>query len=154
MYAHRTAGFRRPWNDRRRLALAGALVLTGAALVVVGPWLALLAGMEWKVAAKPGRRRRLIGWAAARLLWRAVVWLWLELPDAPHKAWRPCGMCQRPIEAPSRAIHCSTNCREYARLRREAEADGRVADRAWRRLRAIELRRLADERPEWAEVPF
>jgi hypothetical protein len=113
-----------------------------------------LAAVEWKLAAKPQGGGRLIGWAAVGLLWRALGWLWLELHDAPHRPWRPCGMCQRPIESPSRANYCSTSCRDYARLRRDAEAEGRVADRARRRLRAIELRRLADERPNWAEVPF
>jgi hypothetical protein len=154
MHTQRTPGVRRIWNDRRRLALACALVLTGAALVLVGSWLALLAAVEWKVAANPGKRRRLIGWAAAGSLWRAVVWLRLELAGAPHRPWHPCAQCGQPIQHPSRAAYCSHPCRRYARLRRDAEADGRVAYRARRRLRAIELRRLADERAEWAEVPF
>jgi hypothetical protein len=154
MHDHRTAGFGRHWNDRRRLALATAILVIAAVLVVTGPWLALLAAVEWKLAAKPHRGGRLIGWATAGLLWRALVWLWLELAEAPHGPWHPCAQCGRPIERPSRAAYCSHSCRQYALLERDAQADGRVADRARRRVRAIELRRLTDERPEWVEVPF
>jgi hypothetical protein len=154
MHTHRTAGFHRRWQDRRRLALAAAVALTTAALLLAGPPLALFAAVEWKLAAKPHRRRRLTGWAAAGLIWRAMVWLWLELAEAPHGPWHPCAQCGRPIERPSRAAYCSHSCRQYARLERDAQADGRVADRARRRLRAIELRRQAVEQAGWVEVPF
>jgi hypothetical protein len=160
MHIHRTAGsgrllldHRRRWLDRRRLTLAAAVALLAASGLLAAPWLALLALVEWKVAGNR-RRRQMFLVAAAGLWWRALVWLWRELHGVPHRPWHPCAQCGRPIEQPSRAAYCSHGCRQYARLRREAEADGRVADRARRRLRAIELRRLADERPEWAEVPF
>jgi hypothetical protein len=161
MHINRTAGpyrllldHRRLSLDRRRLMLAAAVAVLAAGGLLAAPWLALLAAVEWKVAANRQGRRRLLTVAAAGLWWRTVVWLWRELHGAPHRPWYPCAQCGRPIELPSRAACCSHACRMYARLRREAEANGRVAGRARRRLRAIELRRLADQQPEWTQVPF
>ena len=161
MHINRTAGpsrllpdHRRHLADRHRLMLAAGVAVLAAGGLLAAPWLLVLAAVERKAAANRRGRRQLFAAVAAGLWWRAVVWLWRELHAAPHRPWHPCAQCGRPIEQPSRAAYCSHTCRGYARLQRDAEADGRVADRARRRLRAIELRRLADEQPEWTDVPF
>ncbi len=155
MHTHRIAGFGRNRPDRRQLVLAGALALALTALVALAPWLFVLAAAEWKLAAGRRRKPALLGLAGAALLWRAVVWLWLELREAPHRPWHPCAQCGRPVEQPSRAAYCSHECRRWARLERQAAAvDPVAAAGAERQLRSLRLRRLADGRPEWQEVPF
>jgi hypothetical protein len=137
---------------RYQLALLAALVCLSALVVAATPLLLVVSAIEWKQARKG---QRLLALMLITQLIKAVVWLWLELHDAPHGRWHPCAQCGRPIEAPSRAAYCSPACRRYARLERDAAAaDPRVAEAAERRLRALRLRRLADERPEWKEVPF
>lgn len=154
MHDHRTVLWRRLWTHRRDLALAAATAVAAAALLLAGPWLLLLAAVEWKTA-KPRQHRRLLGLAVANQLWRLLAWLWRELAGAPHRPWHPCAQCGRPIEAPSRAAYCSHACRGYARLERDAQADDpRIAGRAERRLRAIRLQQLAEREPAWVEVPF
>jgi hypothetical protein len=152
MHTHRIPGRRRTRVDRREAALAAGLALTTVLLVLTMPLLAFVAAVEWKTSSR--RRQRLLGVVLVAQLWRAVVWLWLELHGAPHRPWHPCTQCGRPIESPSRARCCSYACRCYARLERETKAAGWIGARAEHRLAALRLRQLADERPEWNEVPF
>ena len=138
-------------NHRPELTLTAALGLMAAVLLIALPWLLLLGAVEWKTI----RRRRILGLAVAGQLLRASRWLWCELTDTPHGPWHPCAQCGLPIDDRSQAAYCSHACRRYARLERDAQAnDPRIADRAERRLRAIRLQTLADQNPDWAEVPF
>jgi hypothetical protein len=153
MHDHRTALWRWLTDHRHEILISTALAATATTLVVVGPLLVALAFAESM--AQKGLRRTFVGLVLAAALVRTVVWLWRELRDEPHRRWYPCAQCGRPIEEPSRAAYCSHSCRSYARLERDAQAnDPRVADRAQRRLRAIDLRRRAGEDRGWDEVPF
>jgi hypothetical protein len=139
-------------THRYQLELTAALLLASALLVAVAPVLLVVAAIEWKQSRK---RKRLLAVALLTQLVKAVGWLWDELHGAPHGPWHPCAQCHRPIEEPSRAAYCSHACRSYARLERDARAnDPRIADRADRRLRALRLRELAAQDPQWVEVPF
>ena len=136
------------WH-RRELAVGTALFAVTALLILVGPPLLTLAGLEWK----HGRRRRLLGFALVALLGRAVLWLWRDLRNLPHADWHPCAQCGAPIEAPSRAWYCSPACRRYGRLERDAHAfDPWVAESAQARLRALARATAVD--PALAEIPF
>ena len=96
-----------------------------------------------------------MAWRWLAQLLRALRWVWCELTDTPHGPWHPCAQCGVPIGDRSRAAYCSHVCRRYARLERDAQAnDPRIADRAERRLRAIRLQKLADQNPDWTDVPF
>jgi hypothetical protein len=96
-----------------------------------------------------------LAWRWLAQLLRALRWVWCELTDTPHGPWHPCAQCGVPIGDRSRAAYCSHVCRRYARLERDAQAnDPRIADRAERRLRAIRLQKLADQNPDWTDVPF
>ena len=136
------------WH-RRELAVTAAFAVTVGVLIVAGPWLLLLAAVEWKT----GRRgRRLLGLALATLLLRAAVWLWRDLRGVPHGRWHPCAQCRAPIEEPSQAWYCSPGCRRYARLERDAAAfDLRIAERAQQRL---QLREHMAVNPALTEIPF
>lgn len=137
---------------RYQLALSAALMLLTALFVVVSPALLVISAIEVK---QRSRRKRLLAPLLITGLIKAAVWLWQELHDAPHKPWHPCAQCGRTIEEPSRAAYCSHACRSYARLVRDAQAnDPRIADRAKRRLRTIQLQKEAAENPDWTEVPF
>src|SRR6266851_2011944 len=113
---------------RREIWIGVTLVVAVAVLMFVGPWLLLLAAVEWKTSRR--RRARLLGLVLTVLLVRAVVRLWQEFWDVPHGRWHPCMQCGHPIEAPSRAWYCSPSCRRYAQLeRRAAGGDERATNR-------------------------
>jgi hypothetical protein len=141
----------RSWFSWHRypLAVAIALVLVALAFLAVAPMLAVVAAVEWKY-----RHRRLLGLLLLVVLFRAVVWLWLELRGLPHGRWQPCVQCGAPIEEPSRASYCSPSCRRLARLERDAGSpDPWVAERAAARLAALaRLQPTSD--PALAEIPF
>ena len=142
-----------PWRwicwHRRELAVTAAFAPTVTLLVFAGPWLILLAAVEWKTGP---RRKRLLGLALATWLLWATVWLWRDLRGVPHGRWHPCAQCHAPIEEPSRAWYCSPACRRYARLERDAEAfDPRIAQRAQQRLLLTECTALD---PALTEIPF
>jgi hypothetical protein len=144
---HTQASALRHWitTHRRELLAGSALAVTLAAVVFAGPWLLLLAAVEWK----QSRRDRLLALVLLGLLARAVVWLWRDIQGVPHGRWHPCARCGAPIEAPSRAWYCSPGCRRYARFERHAAGGDERAQ--------IKLERLghADAYdPELAEVPF
>jgi hypothetical protein len=152
MHDHATAAVRWLSAHRREITLAIALIFVISALLLAAPFLLVATGIEWK---QSRRRKRLLTIALLAHLGKAAVWLWSELCGAPHGTWHPCAQCHRPIEDRSCAAYCSHACRRYARLERDAQAnDPRIAERAQRRLRTIRLQKLADENPEWAEVPY
>jgi hypothetical protein len=131
------------------------LISALALLLITGPFLGLLAVIEWKLQPPTRRKPRLIGLLLIRLLLSALAWLWCELHGVPHRRWHPCVQCGKPIEAPSRAEYCSPACRRYARLERDAlDNDPRLADRAARRLRNLRYRELVDNDPNLDQVPF
>jgi hypothetical protein len=128
-----------------------ALAVVGASLVALLPLLVALGLVE----RSRDRRKPPAATLILRALVRALVWLFRDLTDSPQGPWHPCAQCGQPILEPSRATYCSHACRNYARLERDAQAnDPRIAERARRRLRAIDLRELAETNPEWDEVPF
>lgn len=137
---------------RREITAAAALVTVTGLLAIVGPALLALAVVQWK---HSRRRSRLVTFALALLLARAVVWLWRDIRNLPHGRWHSCGQCGRPIDAPSRATYCSHACRTSARLERDAlDNDPQIAERAERRLRNMRLRAVACSDPALEEVPF
>src|SRR5260370_41379786 len=90
---------------RREIWIGVTLVVAVAVLMFVGPWLLLLAAVEWKTSRR--RRARLLGLVLTVLLVRAVVWLWQGgLGGAPGR--RPPGMpCRPPSQPPSRPWDCA-----------------------------------------------
>jgi hypothetical protein len=155
MHTHRTAASRWLSAHRYQITLAAALLSALALLLISAPLLLVLALIEWKLEPCKSRKPRLIGLLIINQLLLATRWLWCELQGLPHRPWRPCAQCGKPIEAPSRASYCSHACRIYARLERDAlDHDPRIAERAQRRLRNLRLRRLADDDPTLDEVPF
>lgn len=150
MRTHATALLRRTWSDRRKFALATAIVLLAMAMVIATPLLLLTTVVQRETI-----RREPLALSSFRVGVRALLWLTRELTGAPHGPWHLCAQCARPILDTSRAAYCSHACRTYARLERDAELnDPRMAERAQRRLNAIRQRRLADENPAWTEIPF
>lgn len=148
MQAHGIALWRWLSIHRYQIGVGAALVAVAATLAFVGPLLVLAGALEWKRGS-----RRLLGFALAGLMWRALVWLWLELDGAPHGRWHPCVQCGQPIEEPSRAWYCSPTCRRYARLERDARAfDPHLARHALERLERLSKPSTPD--PALEEIPF
>jgi hypothetical protein len=137
------------WH-RRELAAGIALIFIACLFLVALPPLLLLALVELRASR---RRKRVIGLVLAGLLTRVVCWLWRDLRRVPHGRWHPCAHCGIPIEEPSRARYCSSACRRYARLERDARAfDSVIAERAEHRLRMLCDDAFID--PALSEIPF
>lgn len=137
-------------RHRRELATAAGLALVVMLLFAALPLLVALSVVERRTT---NRRKNLAGVALARLLAQAAVWLWRDLRGVPHGRWHPCAQCGIPIEEPSRARYCSSACRRYARLERDARAfDPVIAERAGRRLRVLRDDAWSD--PALSEIPF